>query len=116
MPVRRSIGEGGNYVQSTTKLFKTNPISGKPKMNLNHYITKDYENKSGLLTMEKQTQSNPKTRSEAEIPTGELLGIHKPGTKQSQFWRVRRAMKANLLYQFCDLLKLWVVGGSEKLK
>jgi len=28
-------------------------------MNLNHYITEDYENKSGLLTMEKQTQSNP---------------------------------------------------------
>jgi len=32
MPVRRSIGEGGNYVQSTTKLCKTNPISKKLKM------------------------------------------------------------------------------------
>jgi hypothetical protein len=41
------------------RLCKTNPISKKLKMNLNHYITKDYENKSGLLTMEKQTQSNP---------------------------------------------------------
>jgi len=28
-------------------------------MNLNHYMTNDYENKSGLLTMVKQTQSNP---------------------------------------------------------
>jgi hypothetical protein len=41
------------------RLCKTNPISEKPKMNLNHYTTKNYENKSGLLTMEKQTQSNP---------------------------------------------------------
>ena len=40
-------------------LCKTNPIPEKPKMNLNFYSTKDYENKSGLLTMEKQTQSNP---------------------------------------------------------
>jgi hypothetical protein len=28
-------------------------------MSLTHYMTKEYENKSGLLTMEKQTQSNP---------------------------------------------------------
>jgi len=28
-------------------------------MTLNHYITEDYENKSDLLTMEKQTQTNP---------------------------------------------------------
>ena len=28
-------------------------------MNLNHYTTNDYENKSGLLTPGKQTQSNP---------------------------------------------------------
>jgi hypothetical protein len=41
------------------KLCKTNPISKKPKMNLNHYTTNDYENKSGLLTPGKQTQSNP---------------------------------------------------------
>ena len=28
-------------------------------MKLNLYLAKDYENKSRLLTMEKQTQSNP---------------------------------------------------------
>jgi hypothetical protein len=38
---------------------KTNPIFEESKMNLTHYMTKEYENKSGLLTMEKQTQSNP---------------------------------------------------------
>ncbi len=37
-------------------------------MNLRHYMTKDYENKSGLLTMEKQTQTNP-TCSERVEPT-----------------------------------------------
>jgi len=41
------------------QLCKTNPISEKPKINLNYYKTKYYENKSGLLTMEKQTQTNP---------------------------------------------------------
>jgi len=41
------------------RLCKTNPISKKPKMKLNHYTTNDYENKSGLLPTEKQTQSNP---------------------------------------------------------
>jgi hypothetical protein len=28
-------------------------------MKLNHYTTNDYENKSGLLPTEKQTQTNP---------------------------------------------------------
>jgi hypothetical protein len=41
------------------RLCKTNPISEKLKMNLTFYSTKDYENKSGLLTPGKQTQSNP---------------------------------------------------------
>jgi len=39
--------------------IKTNPISEESKMSLTHYMTKEYENKSGLSTMEKQTQSNP---------------------------------------------------------
>jgi hypothetical protein len=38
---------------------KTNPISEKPKMKLNSYSTKDYENKPRLRTPGKQTQSNP---------------------------------------------------------
>jgi len=41
------------------------------------------------MNHQKQSQTKPKTRSEftpkgAEIPTGELLGIHKPGTNQTQ--------------------------------
>jgi len=36
-------------------------------MKLNHYTTNDYENKSGLLPTEKQTQSNP-TCSELACP------------------------------------------------
>jgi hypothetical protein len=48
-----------NLSIKNNKLCKTNPISEKPKMNLTHYMTKYYENKSPLRTMEKQTQSNP---------------------------------------------------------
>jgi len=48
-----------NVSIKNNKLCKTNPISEKSKVRLNLYPTKDYENKSGLLTMEKQTQSNP---------------------------------------------------------
>jgi hypothetical protein len=55
--VRRSFSEGGSI--KNNKLCKTNPISEKPKMNLNFYSTKDYENKPSLLTPGKQTQSNP---------------------------------------------------------
>jgi len=51
-------------------------------MNLNFYLTKDYENE---LCRKLQKNKPNQTRSEftpkgAEIPTGELLGILKPGT------------------------------------
>jgi len=39
--------------------MQNKPNFRKAKMNLNLYMTKDYENKSGLLTMAKQTQTNP---------------------------------------------------------
>jgi len=52
-----AISEAGSI--KNNKLCKTKPIYEEPKMTLNHYITKDYENKSGLLTREKQTQTNP---------------------------------------------------------
>ena len=42
-----------------SKQTQSNPISEESKMSLTHYMTKEYENKSGLLTMEKQTQTNP---------------------------------------------------------
>jgi hypothetical protein len=46
-------------IYSFTFLCETNPISQKQKMNSNPYTTKNYNNKSGLLTIPKQTQSNP---------------------------------------------------------
>jgi len=64
----------------------TNPISEKPKMNVNLYVIEDYENETVFrLEQNKPKQSQFQTRSEfipkgAEIPTGELLGILKPGT------------------------------------
>ena len=54
------------------KLCKTNPIFQMPKMNLSPCLTMDYENKSGLLTMAKQTQSNPIYGELAESTCSEL--------------------------------------------
>jgi len=59
----------------------SNPISVKPKMDVNLYVIEDYENETTLSPQKnKPNQSQFQTRSEAEIPTGELLGILKPGT------------------------------------
>jgi hypothetical protein len=73
--------------------------------------------------MEKQTQSNPKTRSEAEIPTGELLGIHKPGTNQTQpvvsavestcGELVEPSKGSNLFHEEKLILPVWRFRGSE---
>ena len=50
-------------------------------MNVNLYVIKDYENETAFgLRENKPNQTQFQTRSEAEIPTGELLGILKPGT------------------------------------
>jgi len=46
-------------------------------MNVTSLITVVYENKSNWTLGENKPNQ---TRSEAEIPTGELLGILKPGT------------------------------------
>ena len=50
---------GENKPNSKPIKANTNPISEKPKMKLNSYSTKDYENKPRLRTPGKQTQSNP---------------------------------------------------------
>jgi len=50
-------------------------------MNINSLITKDYRKKDDFAV---QKNKPKQTRSEAEIPTGELLGILKPGTKQTK--------------------------------
>jgi len=49
----------GDESIKSERLCKTNPISERLKMNISRYKADDYENKSDLLTMEKQTQSNP---------------------------------------------------------
>ena len=50
-------------------------------MNVNLYVIKEYENETAFRVREnKPNQTQFQTRSEAEIPTGELLGILKPGT------------------------------------
>jgi len=82
------------------------PISVKPKMNVNLYVTKDYENKTVFrLEQNKPKQSQFQTRSEfipkgAEIPTGELLGILKPGTN---FKSEGRSEKWNFSHRSSDL-------------
>jgi hypothetical protein len=48
-----------NQSIKNNKLCETNPISGTPKMNLTHYSTNRYDNNSGLLTMQKRSQTNP---------------------------------------------------------
>jgi hypothetical protein len=48
-----------NQLTNQPKICKTNPIPEEPKMSLSHYIISDYDNKSDLLTMEKQTQTKP---------------------------------------------------------
>jgi len=85
--------------QSTNYNFlcKTNPILsavGGLQMNVTSFITKYYENKWQRRVRKNKPNTNPKqsqfqTRSEfipkgAEITTGELLGILKPGTNQTQ--------------------------------
>jgi len=56
-----------NQSIKNNKLCETKPISEKPKMNATLCGKKDYENKSGLLTMPKQSQTNP-TYSELVEP------------------------------------------------
>jgi len=58
------------------------------QINVSPVLTKYYENKRLCKSEKKRTQTKPikpkQTRSEAEIPTGELLGILKPGPNQTQ--------------------------------
>ena len=48
----------------------SNPISEKPKMNVNLYVIKEYENEPRLPAPAKQTQSNPTCRGVAPSETG----------------------------------------------
>jgi hypothetical protein len=100
---------------STNRPFfvQTNPISKKPENTLTSFMKKGYERNVRFSPTKtnpnepKQSQSDPhfspviapqsqnepkqtqskanRTRSEVEIPMGQLLEILKPGTKQTQF-------------------------------
>ena len=79
------------------QLCKTNPISAKPKMNLNFYSTKYYENKSGLLTMEKQTQSNPSLPAYSGFTRHSVWRVYPPFTRlrwAGGLVRLRRIQKS----------------------
>jgi hypothetical protein len=53
----KSVAE--NTSIKNNKLCKTNPIFGKPKMNLTDYKINTYINNSRLSTMQKRSQTNP---------------------------------------------------------
>jgi len=73
-------------IRAMKKQSQNKPNLLDAQMSLNFYLTKDYEN----VPLRRRGENKPKqtqfqTRSEfipkgAEIPTGELLGILKPGT------------------------------------
>ena len=68
------------------KGVQNKPNFRKSQMNLTFCKRMFYENKSNwILGENKPKQTQLQTRSAAEIPTGELPGILKPGTKQTQF-------------------------------
>ena len=79
-----------NTIGHLVNAGKTNPNKPKVKigkMNLTSFITMNYEQRTmnDEKNKPKQSQTKPiQTRSAAEIPTGELLGILKPGTNQTQ--------------------------------
>jgi len=85
-----------------TFLCKTNPILsaiGGLQMNVNLYVIKEYENETAFRLRENEPNQ---TRSEfipkgAEITTGELLGILKPGTN------FKRGAKTHLLKISCPM-------------
>jgi hypothetical protein len=56
---------------STNQLFlcKTNPISERPKMNANVFITKDYENETTLRLQKNKPNSNP---IKPNLPEGKI--------------------------------------------
>jgi len=70
-----------NINKVLTKVYENNSIwtLGQNEPNTNPIKPNQSQNKPNMNP--KQTQNEPnQTRSEAEIPTGELLGILKPGT------------------------------------
>ena len=64
-----------NKPNTNPKQTQTNPISEKPKMNLNFYSTKDYDNKPRLRAPGKQTQNKPNSNPISPPPKSPPLPI-----------------------------------------
>jgi len=86
------------------RLCETNPISEKPKMNLNFYSAKNYDNKSGLLMTAKQTQfipteggSNPTC---SELACTELVECVEPISKR------RKITCSKIICRYNDWLRI----------
>jgi len=65
----------GNVSIKNNKLCETNPISKTPKMNITHYITNRYDDNSGLLQMQKQSQTNPIYPERSRTEQTQFLGF-----------------------------------------
>jgi hypothetical protein len=98
----RTLYKSAHFMQNKPNLLNA-------QINVSSVFTKDYQKRSSPRTLQKQSQSNPiQTRSAAQIPTGELLGIFKPGTNQTQFqtfcWRcpTEKTMFCNHLNGKCQ--------------
>jgi len=79
-------------------LYKFAPFYAKqtqfPKRQNEHSsLSRNKLRKKGPIRLpQKQSQTNPiQTRNAAQIPMGELLGIFKPGTNQTQFQKQKNA-------------------------
>jgi hypothetical protein len=82
-----------------SQLCKTNPISEKPKMNLNFYSTKDYENDNTFRLPEnkpKQTQYDwnpaPRPGTNARFDTGLIPPLKESEAGQLQIGTERGKM------------------------
>ena len=109
--VVKKIYNNEQWTTNNERWCKTNPIKANDKignMNVSIAIIKNYDKKQWTINNErysKQTQTSLssnvavgdpiQTRSAAQIPMGELLGIFKPETNQTlswaQSWVCRRA-------------------------
>jgi hypothetical protein len=49
----------GHLVKTNPIQTQSNPISSKPKMNANVFVTKDYENETAFRLQKNKTNSNP---------------------------------------------------------
>jgi len=87
---------------------KTNPNKPKVKigkMNITSFITMSYEQRTMNDEKNKPKQSqNAFIHKAAEFPAGELLGIFKPGTKQTQSETCPARIRCELIFNRCGIL------------